>query len=160
MDNSAVHPESYFVVENIAKDLKCSVKDLIGNKELLAALDINKYKTNTVGAETLSDILRELEKPGRDPRSQVQVMEFDSNIRTINDVKEGMELNGIVTNITKFGCFVDFGIKENGLVHISELADKFVSNPSEVVSLNQHVCVKVISVDLDRKRIQLSMRGV
>ena len=160
LDNSAVHPESYFVVENIAKDLKCSVKDLIGNKELLAALDINKYKTNTVGAETLSDILRELEKPGRDPRSQVQVMEFDSNIRTINDVKEGMKLNGIVTNITNFGCFVDFGIKENGLVHISELADKFVSNPSEVVSLHQHVCVKVISVDLDRKRIQLSMRGV
>lgn len=160
LDNSAVHPESYFVVENIAKDLKCSVKDLIGNKELLAALDINKYKTNTVGAETLSDILQELEKPGRDPRSQVQVMEFDSNIRTINDVKEGMKLNGIVTNITNFGCFVDFGIKENGLVHISELADKFVSNPSEVVSLHQHVCVKVISVDLDRKRIQLSMRGV
>ena len=160
LDNSAVHPESYFIVENIAKDLKCSVKDLIGNKDLLATLDINKYKINNVGAETLSDILQELEKPGRDPRSQVKVMEFDSNIRTINDVKEGMELNGIVTNITKFGCFVDFGIKENGLVHISELADKFVSDPSEVVSLHQHVRVKVISIDLDRKRIQLSMREV
>ncbi len=160
LDNSAVHPESYFIVKNIAKDLKCSVKDLIGNKDLLATLDINKYKTNNIGAETLSDILQELEKPGRDPRSQVKVMEFDSNIRTINDVKEGMELNGIVTNITKFGCFVDFGIKENGLVHISELADKFVSDPSEVVSLHQHVRVKVISIDLDRKRIQLSMRGV
>ena len=106
----------------------------------------------------MNDILQELEKPGRDPRTKVQVLEFDPNIRTINDVKEGMVLPGIVTNITNFGCFVDFGIKENGLVHISELADRFVSNPTEVVSLHQYVKVRVLSVDMDRKRIQLSMK--
>ena len=115
-------------------------------------------KSETVGQETLNDILQELEKPGRDPRTKVQVLEFDPNIRTINDVKEGMVLPGIVTNITNFGCFVDFGIKENGLVHISELADRFVSNPTEVVSLHQYVKVRVLSVDMDRKRIQLSMK--
>lgn len=160
LDNSAVHPESYAVVEKMAKDLKCSVSELINNKPLIDTIDIEKYKTATVGTETLTDILQELEKPGRDPRSKVQVLEFDPNIRTIDDVKEGMTLNGIVTNVTNFGCFVDIGIKENGLVHISELADRFVSNPTDVVSLHQHVRVKVLSVDTERKRIQLSMKSV
>ncbi len=158
LDNSAVHPESYPIVERMAKELNCSVKELIGNKTLIGSIDINRYKTETAGAETLTDILQELEKPGRDPRTKAQVLEFDPDIRSIADVKEGMTLNGIVTNVTNFGCFVDFGIKENGLVHISELADRFVSNPAEVVSLHQHVKVKVLSVDADRKRIQLSMK--
>ena len=158
LDNSAVHPESYPVVEQMAKDLECSVNELIGNKSLVETIDIDRYKTETVGKETLTDILQELEKPGRDPRTKVQVLEFDTTLRTIADVKEGMVLNGIVTNVTNFGCFVDFGIKENGLVHISELADCFVSNPTEVVSLHQHVKVKVLSVDLERRRIQLSMK--
>ena len=160
LDNSAVHPESYNVVEKMAKDLNSSVNELIGNKELIENIDIKRYKSDRVGTETLTDILQELEKPGRDPRSKVQVLEFDSSIRTINDVKEGIIVNGIVTNITNFGCFVDFGIKENGLIHISEMADRFISNPAEVVSLHQHVKVKVISVDLERKRIQLSLRDL
>lgn len=160
LDNSAVHPESYPIVEKMAGDLHCSVKELISNKPLIDTIDIHRYKTAEAGTETLTDILQELEKPGRDPRSTVQTLEFDPNIRTINDLKEGMWLPGIVTNITNFGCFVDIGIKENGLVHISELADRFVSNPTEVVSLHQHVKVRVAAVDLERKRIQLSMRGV
>ncbi len=158
LDNSAVHPESYPIVTKMAKDLGCTLQELIGNKQLIQSINIDKYKSETVGQETLNDILQELEKPGRDPRTKVQVLEFDPNIRTINDVKEGMVLPGIVTNITNFGCFVDFGIKENGLVHISELADRFVSNPTEVVSLHQYVKVRVLSVDMDRKRIQLSMK--
>lgn len=160
LDNSAVHPESYGVVERIAKDLKCSVGDIISNQSLISTIEIDKYKTEKVGTETLTDIIGELEKPGRDPRTKVQMLEFDSNVRTIDDVKEGMVLPGIVTNITNFGCFVDFGIKENGLVHISELANRFVSNPTDVVSLHQHVNVRVVSVDRDRKRIQLSMKDV
>ncbi|MDD3787475.1 MAG: helix-hairpin-helix domain-containing protein, partial [Petrimonas sp.] len=159
LDNSAVHPESYSIVERMAKELKCSVSELIGNKSVIGNIDINRYKTEKVGTETLTDIMQELEKPGRDPRTKVQVLEFDPNIRTIADVKEGMTLNGIVTNVTNFGCFVDFGIKENGLVHISELADRFVSNPTDVVSLHQHVKVRVLSVDMERKRIQLSMKN-
>jgi len=158
LDNSAVHPESYPVVERMDKDLKCSDKEVIRNKALVGTIDINPYKTDTIGTETQTDILQELEKPGRDPRTKVQVLEFDPSIRTIADVKEGMVVNGIITNITNFGCFVDFGIKENGLVHISELAGRFVSNPTDVVSLHQHVKVKVLSVDLERKRIQLSMK--
>lgn len=158
LDNSAVHPESYPIVERMARDLHCSVKELIRNKPLIMAIDINRYMTEEAGAETLTDILQELEKPGRDPRSTVQMLEFDPDIRTINDLKEGMKLPGIVTNITNFGCFVDIGIKENGLVHISEIADRFVSNPTEVVSLHQHVEVKVLSVDIERKRIALSMK--
>ncbi|MFA7139568.1 MAG: Tex family protein [Proteiniphilum sp.] len=160
LDNSAVHPESYAIVEKMAKDLGCSVRELIGNKERIAAIEKEPYKTETVGEETLTDILQELEKPGRDPRSKIQTLEFDPNIRVITDLKEGMILPGIVTNITNFGCFVDIGIKENGLVHISELADRFVSNPAEVVSLHQPVKVKVLSTDTARKRIQLSMRGL
>lgn len=158
LDNSAVHPESYHVVEKMAKDLKCSVKELIENKELKKSLDLNKYVTDTVGLPTLNDIIEELEKPGRDPRKAIKVFQFDQNIRTIDELREGMVLPGIVTNITNFGCFVDVGIKENGLVHISELADKFVSDPNEVVSLHQHVEVKVLSVDMARKRVALSMK--
>ena len=158
LDNSAVHPESYAIVEKMAKELKCSVKELIGNKELIDTIDIDRYITAEAGTATLTDILQELEKPGRDPRSIVKTLEFDPGIRLITDLKEGMELPGIVTNITNFGCFVDVGIKENGLVHISQLADRFVSNPTEVVSLHQHVNVRVVSVDLERKRIQLSMK--
>lgn len=160
LDNSAVHPESYPIVEKMAKDINSTVKDLINNKPLIESIDISRYKTDSVGEETLTDILQELEKPGRDPRSKVQVLEFDPNIRTINDLKEGMILPGIVTNITNFGCFVDVGIKENGLVHISEMANRFISNPGEVVSLHQHVKVKVLSVDMERKRIQLSLKDV
>ncbi|MCE5180110.1 MAG: RNA-binding transcriptional accessory protein [Porphyromonadaceae bacterium] len=158
LDNSAVHPESYPIVEKMAHDLHCSVKELIRNKPLISTIDINSYKTEDAGIETLNDILQELEKPGRDPRSTVQMLEFDPNIRAINDLREGMKLPGIVTNITNFGCFVDIGIKENGLVHISELADRFVSDPTEVVSLHQHVEVIVLSVDMERKRIALSLK--
>ncbi len=158
LDNSAVHPESYHVVEKMAKDLKCTVKDLITNKELKKSLDLQKYVTDMVGLPTLNDIMEELDKPGRDPRKGIKMFEFDPNIRTIEDLREGMILPGIVTNITNFGCFVDVGIKENGLVHVSELADRFVSDPTEVVSLHQHVEVKVLSVDLARKRVQLSMK--
>ncbi|HOO95625.1 MAG TPA: Tex family protein [Proteiniphilum sp.] len=160
LDNSAVHPESYPIVEQMAKDLKCSVSELIGNKERITAIDKERYKNETVGDETLIDILQELQKPGLDPRSTVQTLEFDPSIRQIDDLQEGMILPGIVTNLTQFGCFVDIGIKENGLVHISELANRFVSNVSEVVSLHQHVKVKVLSVDKERKRIQLSMKEV
>ena len=158
LDNSAVHPESYYVVEKMAKDLKCTVSELIQNKELKKSLDLKSYITDTVGLPTLNDIMEELDKPGRDPRKGIKMFEFDPNIRTIDDLREGMILPGIVTNITNFGCFVDVGIKENGLVHISEIADRFVSDPTEVVSLHQHVEVKVLSVDLARKRVQLSMK--
>jgi uncharacterized protein len=158
LDNSAVHPESYHVVEKMAKDLKASVAELIQNKELKKSLDLNKYITDKVGLPTLNDIIDELDKPGRDPRKAIKMFEFDPNIRTIEDLREGMVLPGIVTNITNFGCFVDVGIKENGLVHISELADRFVSDPTEVVSLHQHVEVRVLSVDSVRKRVQLSMK--
>jgi len=160
LDNSAVHPESYAIVEKMATDLQCSVKELIGNKSKINSIDLRHYQSETVGEETLTDILHELEKPGRDPRHTAQVLEFDPNVRTIADVREGMILPGIITNITNFGCFVDFGIKENGLVHISELADRFVSNPTDVVSLHQHVKVRVLSIDMQRKRIQLSMKSV
>lgn len=160
LDNSAVHPESYPIVEKMAKDLKCTVTDLINRKELRSQIQIEKYVTDTVGLPTLTDIMQELDKPGRDPRQQIEVFQFDPNVRTIDDLKEGMELPGIVTNITNFGCFVDIGIKENGLVHVSQLADKFVSDPTTVVSIHQHVRVKVLSIDHERKRIQLTMKGL
>lgn len=160
LDNSAVHPESYPIVEQMAKDLTCTVADLITNKELKKKLDLKKYVTEQVGMPTLTDIMEELDKPGRDPRQSIQVFAFDPDVKTITDLKEGQILPGIVTNITNFGCFVDVGIKENGLVHISELADRFISDPTQVVSIHQHVKVKVLSVDLIRKRVQLSMKGI
>lgn len=160
LDNSSVHPESYHVVETMAKDLGCTVKDLIDNKQLKSKLDLNKYVSDKTGLPTLNDIMEELDKPGRDPRKKIEAFEFDPNIKTIEDLRAGMTLPGIVTNITNFGCFVDVGVKENGLVHISEIADRFVSDPTEVVSLHQYVRVKVLSVDLGRKRIQLSMKGL
>lgn len=160
LDNSAVHPESYPIVEQMAKDLNCTVADLIKDKELRSKIDLKKYVTDTIGLPTLTDILQELDKPGRDPRQKIQVFEFDKNVRTLDDLQEGMELPGIVTNITNFGCFVDIGIKENGLVHVSQLADRFVSNPADVVRIHQHVRVKVMSIDHERKRIQLTMKGL
>ena len=160
LDNSAVHPESYPIVEQMAKDLNCTVADLIKDKELRSKIDLKKYVTDTVGLPTLTDILQELDKPGRDPRQKIQVFEFDKNVRTLDDLQEGMELPGIVTNITNFGCFVDIGIKENGLVHVSQLADRFVSNPADVVRIHQHVRVKVMRIDHERKRIQLTMKGL
>lgn len=160
LDNSAVHPESYAIVEKMAKDMKCTVADLIKDKELRAKIDIKKYVTDTVGLPTLNDIMKELDKPGRDPRQQIQVFEFDKDVKTLDDLREGMELPGIVTNITNFGCFVDIGIKENGLVHISQLADKFVSDPTTVVSIHQHVRVRVLGIDHERKRVQLTMKGM
>ena len=160
LDNSAVHPESYHVVSTMAKDLNSSIKELINDKSLRQKIDLSKYISDNIGLATLTDIMDELEKPGRDPRTKVLVFEFSEQVRTIEDLNEGMMLPGIVTNITNFGCFVDVGIKENGLVHISELADKFISNPADIVSLHQHVEVKVLSVDKHRKRIQLSMKGI
>lgn len=160
LDNSAVHPESYAIVEQMAKDLHCTVADLIRDKGLRERIRIEDYVSDTVGIPTLTDIMQELDKPGRDPRQKIQVFEFDKNVRTIDDLQEGMELPGIVTNITNFGCFVDIGIKENGLVHISQLSDQFVSDPTSVVSIHQHVRVKVLSIDRERKRIQLTMKGM
>lgn len=157
LDNSAVHPESYRIVEKMAKDLKTDIDKLIRNKELIQRIDLNSYVTEEIGLPTLTDILLELEKPGRDPRSNVKVFEFDPNIKKIEDLISGMELPGIVTNITNFGAFVDIGIKENGLVHISQMADRYVSNPAEVVALHQHVKVRVLEVDMVRKRVQLRL---
>lgn len=160
LDNTAVHPESYHIVEKMAKDLKCTVDELIASKELRQKITIVDYITPTVGLPTLQDILQELDKPGRDPRKSIKVFEFDKNVRTIADLREGMILPGIVGNITNFGAFVDIGIKENGLVHLSQLAERYISDPTEVVSIHQQVMVRVMNVDTDRKRIQLSMIGV
>ena len=204
LDNSAVHPESYHIVEQMAKDLKCTIKDLIGNKKLLAEIDVKRYLTPTSltpltpspsergsagynslksgnnnkpsyceskneapslkeragGEATLRDILTELEKPGRDPRGEVEVFEFDKNVHTLNDLIVGMELPGIVTNITNFGAFVDIGVHQDGLVHISQLSDRFVTDPTQVIRLHQHVRVRVIEVDMYRKRIGLSMKNI
>ena len=160
LDNSAVHPESYPVVEKMAADLHCTVGELMKRKELKQQIRLEKYQTDQIGMPTLQDIMKELDKPGRDPRSEIQEFSFNPDIHTIDDLREGMVLPGIVTNITNFGCFVDVGIKENGLVHISELADRFVSNPADVVSIHQHVQVRVLSIDTTRKRVQLSMKGI
>ena len=160
LDNSAVHPESYSIVERMARDLKCSVADLLRDENLRKQIVVQNYVTDTVGLPTLNDVLLELAKPGRDPRTEIQVFAFDPTVKTINDVKVGQILPGIITNVTKFGAFVDVGVHENGLVHISNMADRFVSDPTEVVALHQHVQVKVIEVDLERKRIQLSMKGI
>jgi len=158
LDNSAVHPERYNLIEKMAKDQNCSVTELIKQKELRKAICIEDYITDNAGLPTLKDIMDELDKPGRDPRNTIEVFEFDKNIRKIEDLQPGMILNGIVSNITAFGCFVDIGIKENGLVHISEMADKYISNPGQVVSMHQHIQIKVLDVDLHRKRIQLSLK--
>lgn len=160
LDNSAVHPESYPVVEKMAADLHCTVGELMKRKELKQQIRLEQYQTDQIGMPTLQDIMKELDKPGRDPRSEIQEFSFNPDIHTIDDLQEGMVLPGIVTNITNFGCFVDVGIKENGLVHISELADRFVSNPADVVSIHQHVQVRVLSIDTTRKRVQLSMKGI
>ena len=160
LDNSAVHPESYEVVEQMAKDQGCAVKDLIANKELRTHIDIKKYVTTEIGLPTLTDIMKELEKPGRDPREQIEEFEFAKGIETVDDLTEGMELPGIVTNITNFGAFVDIGVHQDGLVHISQLADKYVKDPNDVVKLHQHVRVKVLEIDRRRNRIALTMRGL
>lgn len=160
LDNSTVHPESYYIVEQMAKDKGCKVADLIGNKELLKTIALQQYITSEVGLPTLTDIIKELEKPGVDPREQLEEFEFDAHVHTIDDLVVGMELPGIVTNITNFGAFVDLGVHQDGLIHISQLADKFVSDPNSVVHLQQHVRVKIIEVDLRRKRIGLSMKHI
>lgn len=160
LDNSAVHPESYHVVEAMAKDSGCTVAELIKDKEKQKHIDIKKYVTAETGLPTLTDIMQELDKPGRDPRGAVEEFHFDEHVHSIDDLTEGMELPGIVTNITNFGAFVDVGVHQDGLVHISQMADKFVSDPAKVVHLHQHVRVRVIEVDDRRHRISLSMKGV
>lgn len=159
LDNSAVHPESYKIVEHMASDCGCSVSELISNKERIRGIDIKKYANKDIGLPTLTDIIKELEKPGRDPREQLEEFDFDPDIKEIDDLAEGMELNGIVTNITNFGAFVDIGVHHDGLVHISQLADRYVSNPADIVKLHQHVRVRVIEVDRKRNRISLSMKA-
>ena len=160
LDNSAVHPESYAIVEKMAKDQGCSVADLIAHKELREKIDLNKYVTAEVGLPTLTDIRNELEKPGRDPRGETEVFHFDESVHTIDDLQAGMVLPGIVTNISAFGAFVDVGVHKDGLVHISEMADRRVNSPQEVVKLHQHVKVRVVDIDRARGRIQLSLRHV
>ena len=160
LDNSAVHPERYRLVEQMARDLGCSVAELIADDKRRAQIDIDRYVSDAVGLPTLKDIMAELEKPGRDPREAIEVWSFDERLRTIDDVKAGMVLPGIVTNVTNFGCFVDIGVKENGLVHVSQLADRYVSDPTTIVSVHQHVTVRVLEVDHARKRISLSMKEV
>jgi uncharacterized protein len=160
LDNSGVHPESYKIVSKIAKDLKCEVKDLIRNEELISKIDFKNYVTAEVGLPTLTDIKNELLKPGRDPRKPIKVFEFADGIFNITDLQVGMVLPGIVNNITKFGAFVDVGIKESGLIHVSEMADRFISDPNEIVKLHEHVKVRVKELDIPRKRIQLSLKGV
>ena len=160
LDNTSVHPESYAVITRIADDIGCSVEQLIAQKEMHSKIDLMKYVDSNVGLPTLKDIMHELEKPGRDPRSSIKVFSFDESLKTIDDVKPGMVVNGIVNNITDFGVFVDIGVKESGLVHISQLCEKFVSSPNDVVSIHQHVKVKVLDVDLSRRRISLTMKNV
>ena len=156
LDNSAVHPESYHIVEQMAKDCGCNVNDLISNPELRKKIDINKYVSPTVGLPTLNDILSELEKPGRDPRAEVEKIEFDDNIHDIGDLVEGMVLPGIVTNITQFGAFVDIGLHDNGLIHISEMPGRNVM----ALKVHQHLKVMVKGIDLDRNRIALTLKNL
>ena len=160
LDNSAVHPESYKIVETMARDHKCTVTQLIADASLRKSIDLKRYVSEEVGIPTLTDIMNELEKPGRDPRNQIEEFEFAAGIESINDLSVGMVLPGIVTNITQFGAFVDIGVHQDGLVHISQLADKYVSNPGDVVKLHQHVTVKITEVDTRRNRISLTMRGI
>ena len=160
LDNSAVHPESYAVVEQMAKDQGCSVADLINNKEKREAIDIKRYVTAEIGIPTLTDIMQELEKPGRDPREQIEEFEFDKNVSTVDDLVEGMILPGIVTNITNFGAFVDIGVHQDGLIHISQMANRRIAHPADVVKLHQHLRVRVIEIDRRRNRISLSLKGI
>lgn len=160
LDNSGVHPESYKIVDQIARDLKCRVRDLIRNKNLVSKIDSQKYVTPDIGLPTLNDIKNELLKPGRDPRKPIKVFEFAEGIISIDDLQPGMVIPGIVNNITKFGAFVDVGVKQSGLIHISEMADRFISDPNEIVKLHQHIKVRIKDVDISRKRIQLSLKGV
>lgn len=160
LDNTAVHPESYDIVEQMARDQGCSVKELIKDKEKRKNIDLKRYITANVGIPTLTDIMKELEKPGRDPREQIEEFKFDENIHTIEDLYEGMILPGIITNITNFGAFVDIGVHQDGLVHISQMADRYVSDPTQIVRLHQHVTVRVTEVDRKRNRISLSMKGL
>jgi uncharacterized protein len=157
LDASAVHPESYSVVSKMAADLDCSVADLMANKQLRQQIKLKNYISKTVGMPTLQDIMNELDKPGRDPRTQFEMFEFDKNVHTIHDLSIGMVLPGIITNITNFGCFVDIGVHQDGLIHISRLSDRRISDPSEVVHLNQKVMVRVDNVEIERKRISLSL---
>ena len=160
LDNSAVHPESYAIVEHMASDQHCTVKDLIANKELRSSININHYVTAETGIPTLTDIMQELDKPGRDPREQLEAFDFDHRVQTIDDLETGMVLPGIVTNITNFGAFVDIGVHQDGLIHISQIAPRRIAHPSDVVHLHQTVTVKVIEVDRRRNRISLSMKQV
>ncbi len=160
LDNSAVHPESYYIVEKMAKNLEADIETIITDKSLQKKIDLKNYIDEKVGEATLKDIINELAKPGRDPRGEFQELDFDETIGSIADLSEGMILQGIIKNVTNFGAFVDIGIKTNGLVHVSQIADKYVSNPADIVSVQQHVTVKVQSVDIERKRIQLTMKGV
>jgi uncharacterized protein len=160
LDNSAVHPERYRVVEKMAADLGVDLRQLVGNEAMVSSIDLKRYAEGDLGLPTLQDIRNELIKPGRDPRQQIEVFEFDQGVQTVEDLKPGMELPGIVTNITRFGAFVDVGVKQDGLVHISQLADRFVRDPNDVVKIHQHVRVRVLEVDLQRSRIQLSMKGL
>ena len=158
LDNSSVHPESYAVAERMAEDLGIPLKLLIGNEEACNKIELSRYVNDRIGLPTLKDIVDELKKPGRDPRSVAKVFSFADNIHTIDDLEIGMVVPGIVTNLTNFGAFVDIGVKQDGLVHISEIADKYISNPADVLSLNQHVSVKIVQVDKVRKRIGLSIK--
>jgi uncharacterized protein len=159
LDASAVHPESYHIVDRMAKDLGCTVANLIHREELRRQINLEQYIGEEYGLPTLQDIMAELAKPGRDPRQQFEAVAFAADIRTIDKLTPGMKLPGIVTNVTNFGAFVDIGVHQDGLIHISELADKFVKNPSDVVTVNQKVIVRVVSIDIERKRIALSMKS-
>ena len=158
LDASAVHPESYSIVETMAKDLSCTVNDLIRKSDRRHGIALDRYVTDTIGLPTLTDIMDELEKPGRDPRTKFELFAFADGVNEIEDVKPGMKLPGIVTNVTNFGAFVDIGVHQDGLVHVSQLADRFVKDPNDVVKVQQRVIVTVLEVDIDRKRISLSMR--
>ena len=160
LDNTAVHPESYDIVVRMARDQQLSIRELVSNSEAIKRIDLKQYISNKIGLPTLNDIIVELDKPGRDPRGVIRVFEFDPNVRSIDDLKSGMTLPGIVTNITDFGAFVDVGVKQDGLIHLSQLADKYIKHPNEVVKMNQQLMVRVLSVDTHRRRIQLSLQGL
>lgn len=160
LDNTAIHPENYNIVNKMAKNCNCSINELISNESIRKSIDLSKYTDNNVGLPTLNDIMQELEKPGRDPRKTITVMQFEESVKSFEDLKTDMVINGIVTNITQFGVFVDIGIKENGLIHISELSDSYVSNPSDIVKIHQQIKVRIKELDEQRKRIALSMKGI